>query len=82
VKKDEAEGLDTISLEPNMIEGTILGVRKEDFDEALTYPKCLTQQKFFRFMLAPTCCFQLTYPLSPTRNYVRMIEYFLEFCVA
>jgi hypothetical protein len=31
VKKDEAEGLETISLEPNMIEGTILGVTKEDF---------------------------------------------------
>lgn len=31
-----------MSLEPNMIEGTILGVNKKDFDEALTYPKCLT----------------------------------------
>ena len=57
VKKDEAAGLNTISLEPNMNEGTILGVKKEDFDEAMTYPKCLTLQKFFRYMLAPTCCF-------------------------
>ena len=38
VKKDEAAGKTTISLEPNMNEGTILGVKKEDFDEAMTYP--------------------------------------------
>ena len=56
-KKDEANGLQFISLEPNKSEGTIMGVRKEDFDEAMSYPQCLTQQKFFRYMLAPTCCF-------------------------
>ena len=38
VKKDEAAEKTTISLEPNMNEGTILGVKKEDFDEAMTYP--------------------------------------------
>ena len=57
VKKDQAAGKETLSLEPKMNEGTILGVNKKDFDEAVTYPKCLTLGKFFRFMLSPTCCY-------------------------
>ena len=55
-------------LTPSMVEGTILGVSKEIYDEALTYPKCLSVRHFFRFMIAPTFCYQLIFPLMPKRN--------------
>ena len=49
--------IDGISLEPNKIEGTILGVPKLTYDRAVTYPKCLNVSDFLRFMLAPTMCY-------------------------
>ena len=56
-------------LTPSKIEGTILGVSQEDFDEAMTYPKCLTVKNFLRFMSSPTFCYQLVNPLTPKRNW-------------
>ena len=44
-------------LTPSKIEGTILGVNQETFDEALTYPKCLSVKSFLRFMSSPTFCY-------------------------
>ena len=55
-------------LTPSLVEGTVLGVSKEVYDEALTYPKCLSVRHFFRFMIAPTFCYQLIFPLMPKRN--------------
>ena len=55
-------------LKPSLVEGTVLGVNKMVFDEALTYPKCLSVKHFFRFMIAPTFCYQLIFPMMPKRN--------------
>jgi hypothetical protein len=65
-------------LEPTKVEGTILGVSKETFDEACTYPKCLNLSSFFRFMVAPTYCYQLTYPLLPKRSILMISRRLLE----
>lgn len=69
-------------LEPSMTEGTIFGVSKSVFDVAVTYPKCLTVGNFLRFMMAPTCCYQLTFPLIDHVRPKRLLKHFLEFMLA
>ena len=50
------------NVEPSKYEGTIYGVDKDTFERASTYPKCLKFSDYVRFLIAPTCCFQLEYP--------------------
>ena len=71
-----------LSLEPSLTEGTILGVNKSDFDEALTYPHCLRAEQFLRFMISPTCCYQLKFPLHDKVCFKRLGWFFLEFLIA
>lgn len=72
--KREGETLNT-SLEEN----TILGVNKSTFDEALTYPKCLKVKEYLRFMLAPTFCYQVIYPLSKKTNWKNVFKHLFQF---
>jgi hypothetical protein len=65
-------------LEPSKVEGTILGVPKITYDEALTYPKCLNVSHFMRFMLAPTMCYQLVFPLNPERDFKAIFKRFMQ----
>jgi hypothetical protein len=37
--------------------GTILGISKEVYEVASSYPKCLDVRHFIRFLIAPTCCY-------------------------
>lgn len=48
----------------NEMEQTILGVPKTTYEEAIKYPNCVTFYDFLRFIFAPTCCFQLNFPLT------------------
>ena len=69
-------------LEPSMSEGTIFGVSKSVYDIAVTYPKCLSAENFLRFMLAPTCCYQLSFPLIEHIRPLRLCKHFFEFAFA
>jgi len=69
-------------LEPSMTEGTIFGVSKAVFEVAVTYPKCLKVGNFLRFMIAPTCCYQLTFPLIDQVRPQRLLKHFVEFMLA
>ena len=53
----------------NEFEGTIYGINKEVYEMALTYPRCLSFCNYMRFMVAPTCCYQLIYPLEEHRSW-------------
>lgn len=41
-------------LKPSLIEGTVLGVNKDIYEIAMTYPNCLTLRDFTRFLLCPS----------------------------
>lgn len=41
-----------------------LNVSQETLKSALDYPNNLTLNHYFRFMIAPTCCYQLQYPTT------------------
>lgn len=41
----------------NTKEGTVFGIKQEVFDIAMTYPKCLQLENYFRFMISPTFCY-------------------------
>jgi hypothetical protein len=51
-------------MSPSMIEGTILGVSQATFDEALTYPRCLSLRHYLRYIFTPTFNYQLSFPLN------------------
>lgn len=65
-----------------MTEGTIFGISKPLFDIAVTYPNCLTVGNFLRFMISPTCCYQLTFPLIDHIRWHKLLKYFLEFMIS
>ena len=65
------------TIEPSLVEGTIFGISKSVYDEALTYPKCLTIEKFIRFFIGPTCCYQISYPLIDNVRPKRVLKHFL-----
>lgn len=68
-------------IEVNAIEGTLLGVNSEVYNKALTYPHCLKANEFIRFLFAPTCCYQLIYPLKPKRNWENIAYRFLQMTI-
>ena len=45
--------------------GEVEGLDKEALDAIEKYPKCLNARHFVYFLLAPTLCFQFSYPLTP-----------------
>ena len=67
-KKEKSE-----MLKPNQIEGTILGVKKITYDQALKYPEFLEFFELMRFVFSPTFCFQLVYPLAPSIDWKEVI---------
>ena len=69
-------------IKPSKIEGTIFGVSKSVYDEAVIYPKCLTTEKFIRFMIGPTCCYQLSYPLIDHVRPKKVLKHVLQFILA
>ena len=70
-----------IDLKPSKIEGTIFGVSKSVYDIAVTYPKCLNFTNYSRFIIAPTCCYQLEYPLIEKRRWWKILEHLVEFVI-
>lgn len=67
------------SLNPSLVENTILGVNKSTYDEAITYPRCLKVKEYLRFMLAPTFCYQIIYPLNKKVNFKNAFKYLFQF---
>ena len=58
------------SLQANVFEGTTLGVSEDTFAVAMTYPRCLRITHFGRFIFAPTCCYQMVFPLEEKRSMI------------
>jgi hypothetical protein len=58
------------------------GLPKDMFDEALKYPRNLRFGHFVRFFFAPTCCFQLKFPLTNGIRWTFLAKRLLEiiFC--
>mmetsp|Transcript_1339 Transcript_1339/g.1737 ORF Transcript_1339/g.1737 Transcript_1339/m.1737 type:complete len:401 (+) Transcript_1339:614-1816(+) len=69
-------------MKPSKVEGTILGVHPDVYKEALTYPKCLSVTNFTRFMIAPTFCYQVVFPLHKKRDYVQILKRLLQILVS
>jgi hypothetical protein len=59
-----------------------IGMPNDQFEEALKYPKNLNFRHFFRFFLAPTCCYQLIFPSTSEIRLSFLAKRFLEifFC--
>lgn len=66
------------SLPVNLKENTIFAIPREIFVKALTYPQCLDPRDYIRFMIAPTCSYQLIFPLKPRRNYCQILKRFVQ----
>lgn len=43
---------------------TLYNVNERTIQVALQYPNNLSLRHYIRFMIAPTCCYQFTYPTS------------------
>ena len=48
---------------------------------ALEYPNNLRIWHYLRYLAAPTCCYQLTYPTSPRIRWGHVFKHFIEFAL-
>ena len=62
----------------NKFENTTLGVNQKVYEYAMTYPDSLSRPNFIRFMFAPTCCYQLVFPLEQVRSYSQIVKRAIE----
>ena len=44
--------------------------------------KPVASYDYFRFLFVPTLCFQYSYPKSPTRSWLKVMRYFVEFILS
>lgn len=52
---------------------TNLNIPKHTVEELVKYPSNVTAKGIFMFILVPTLVFQLAYPLSNKRNYIKFV---------
>ncbi len=55
------------------------GLPNDVYREMLKYPSNLEVKRFFRYMCAPTCCYQLLYPTATSIRKSFLLKRFLEF---
>lgn len=60
---------------------TMFNVNKRTFDLAMKYPNNLDILHFIRFMMAPTCCYQMIYPTSPNIRFSYLIKHIVSFAL-
>ena len=60
-------------LKPSKVENTILGVDIKTYEKALTYPKCLKFREYVMFVMMPTFCYQLIYPLGEKIDWKKVV---------
>ena len=59
---------------------TLFNVNERTFAIAMKYPNNLYFWHYLRFMVAPTCCYQHTYPTSPIIRVGYVLKRMLEIC--
>ena len=58
---------------------TMFNVNKRTFDICMKYPNNLDLGHYLRFMMAPTCCYQMIYPTSPNIRVSYLFKHIFSF---
>lgn len=56
-------------------------ISAEQMDLALQYPRSVTFSHYFRFLMAPTCCYQLHFPLTDSIRWSFVLKRVIELIV-
>ena len=57
------------------------GLPNDVYREMLKYPANLEAKRFFKYLCAPTCCYQLLFPSTSSIRKSFLLKRFLEFLV-
>lgn len=66
----------------NNSDENIYNMPKEDYEEALKYPRNLELKRFLRYLMAPTCCYQLTFPTTDRIRWSFLAKRVFEFLLS